>query len=633
MARTALRAVVAAGVGVALALPTSAAVATPTPTGVAPRAAQVGALTRVPAAAPTPAPAAGPVVPRLPKVPVMRGTGGAVATVDEVASQIGTDVLSRGGNAVDAAVATAATLGVTEPFSAGIGGGGFFVFYDARTGRVRTLDGRETAPSTFNERTFTNPDGTAMDFNTVVSSGLSVGVPGTPAVWQKALDRWGTQSLSQALRPAERVARRGFVVDQTYRQQTLDNEARFRKFPETARVYLPGGAAPAVGSVFRNPDLARTYRLLRRQGVEVLYRGRLGRELVDAARNPRTAPGVEVMHGQITTDDLAEYRAPGRRPTRATYRGLDVFGMPVPSSGGIAVGESLNLLESYDRRTGQRLNDVSDVQYLHRFAEATATAFADRNRWVGDVPGVPTRELLSQGFANERACQLFDPTRAHSRPIPFGSPDGSYSCNPPAGRAAATRDDHGTTHLTVADRWGNVVAYTLTIEQTGGSGITVPRRGFLLNNELTDFNFVPNTPGVPDPNLPGPGKRPRSSMSPTIVTDGFRPVLALGSPGGATIITTVTQVLTERLDRRLPIVAAIAAPRISSRNGARTDAEPAVVDGPLGAGLRAMGHQLNTVQELGAATAIRLLRHHRFVAAAEPTRRGGGSAMVVRPAR
>jgi gamma-glutamyltranspeptidase/glutathione hydrolase len=628
MARTALRAVVAAGVGVALALPTGAAVATPTPTRTPFTGGAAPAAGTWPAA---PAQAAGPVVPRLPKVPEMRGTGGAVATVDEVATQVGTDVLRRGGNAVDAAVATA--LGVTEPFSSGIGGGGFFVFYDARAGRVRTLDGRETAPSTFSSRTFTDAQGKPLDFATVVSSGLSVGVPGSPAVWQKALDRWGSLSLSQALRPAERVARRGFVVDQTYRQQTLDNEARFRKFPETARVYLPGGSAPAVGSVFRNPDLARTYRLLRRKGVETLYRGALGRELVDAARNPRTAPGVSVMHGQITTADLADYRAPGRRPTRTTYRGLDVFGMPVPSSGGITVGESLNLQEAYDRQTGRRLRDVSDLQYLHRFAESTATAFADRNRYIGDVPGVPARELLSQGFADERACQLFDANHAASRPIAFGSPDGSYSCDPPAGRAAAQRDDHGTTHLTVADRFGNVVSYTLTIEQTGGSGITVPGRGFLLNNELTDFNFVPVTPGVPDPNLPGPGKRPRSSMSPTIVTDGFRPVLAVGSPGGATIITTVAQVLTERIDRRLPILQALAAPRISSRNGPTTDAEPAIVDGPLGAGLRAKGHQLNPVPELGAATAIRLLRNHRFVAVAEPTRRGGGSAMVVRPAR
>jgi gamma-glutamyltranspeptidase/glutathione hydrolase len=387
-----------------------------------------------------------------------------------------------------------------------------------------------------------------------------------------------------------------------------------------------------VGSVFRNPDLARTYRLLRREGTQVLYRGGLGRELVAEARKPHTAPGVSVFSGQITGDDLAAYRAPVKPPTRTTYRGLDVYGMPVPSSGGIAVGESLNLLEAYDNRTRRSLSTVDEVQYLHRFAEATATAFADRGRWVGDVPNVPTRELLKQAFANERACQLFDPNHAHARPIPFGSPDGSYGCGAPAGRTTAMRDDHGTTHLTVADRWGNVVSYTLTIEQTGGSGITVPGRGFLLNNELTDFNFVPATAGVPDPNLPAAGKRPRSSMSPTIVLDRGRPILAAGSPGGATIITTVSQVLTEYLDRGLPLVQAIAAPRISSRNGATTDAEPAVADGPQGAGLRLLGHQLKSVPELGAATAIKLMGRNRFEAAAETSRRGGGSAMVVRPA-
>jgi len=624
MARTARRAVVAVTVGVALALPPAAAVAAPT-TSSTRQVASAATISSTRAAAP--------VRPRLPVVPVMRGAGGAVSSVDGVASQVGIDVLRRGGNAVDAAVATAAALGVTEPYSAGIGGGGFLVFYDASSRTVRTLDGRETAPRTFNERTFTDSNGNALDFAAAVSSGLSVGVPGTPALWQAAVNRWGTESLSQVLRPAERVARRGFVVDQTYRQQTLDNQDRFRKFPETARVYLPGGSAPAVGSVFRNPDLARTYRLLRTEGTGVLYRGRLGAELVDAARNPRTAPGVQVFRGQITERDLADYRALVKAPTRATYRGLRVYGMPVPSSGGIAVGEALNLLEAYDRRTRLPLWDVDDVQYLHRFAEATATAFADRARWVGDVPGVPTRELLSQGFANERACQLFNPNQAHSRPIPFGSPDGSYSCTRPAGRTAVQRDDHGTTHLTVADRWGNVAAYTLTIEQTGGSGITVPNRGFLLNNELTDFNFVPTTAGVPDPNLPGPGKRPRSSMSPTIVTDRGRPILALGSPGGATIITTVAQVLTEYLDRGLPLVDAIAAPRISSRNAATTDAEPAVVNGPQGAGLRLLGHQLKSVPELGAATAIKLIGRNHFEAAAETTRRGGGSAMVVRPNR
>lgn len=568
----------------------------------------------------------------LPKQPAMTGSGGAVASVDRDASQVGIDVLRAGGNAADAAIATAAALGVTEPYSAGIGGGGFLVYYDAKRRQVFTIDGRETAPASFTERSFLDSNGTALPFADVVSSGLSVGVPGTPALWDKAARQFGTRPLRDLLRPAEQLAADGFVVDETFAQQTGANEARFRKFPETARVFLPGGQLPVVGSTFRNPDLAAAYRTLRYRGVDVLYRGELGDALVRAAREPATAPGVTVYAGQITRDDLRQYRALTPAPTRSEYKGLDIYGMPVPSSGGIAVGESLNLIESYQRMTGETLSGVGDVQYLHRFAEATATAFADRNRWVGDVPRVPSRELLSQGFADERACQLFSPATAAARPIPFGEPDGRYAtkrCDRPTVPAAADAEERGTTNLTVTDRWGNVAEYTLTIEQTGGSGITVPGYGFLLNNELTDFNFKQADPTVPDPNLPGPGKRPRSSMSPTIVLDHGRPVLAVGSPGGATIITTVTQVLLGRLDRNLPLVDAIAAPRLSSRNGT-TQAEPPIAGGPLGDQLRAMGHVLASTPEIGAATAIRILPGGRFEAAAETTRRGGGSAMVVR---
>jgi gamma-glutamyltranspeptidase/glutathione hydrolase len=418
-----------------------------------------------------------PVVAAGPKVPVMVGRGGAVASVDDVATSVGIDVLRRGGNAADAAVATAAALGVTEPYSAGIGGGGFLVYYDAELGAVQTLDGRETAPATFTPTTFIGADGKPLVFNDVVSSGLSVGVPGTPALWDEAVRRFGTKRLSTLLQPAEQIARRGFVVDQTFRQQTLDNAARFAKFPETARVYLPGGTAPAVGSVFRNPGLAKAYRELRLRGVRSLYTGRLGAAIVAEARRPHTAPGVSVLPGQLTRADLAAYQALLKAPTRSTYKGLEVYGMPVPSSGGIAVSEALNLIEAYEARTGTPLSTVSRTQYLHRFAEATATAFADRNRYVGDVAGVPTDELLSQPFADERACELFDPAKAHPRPIPFGNPDGSYACAASPGVQVAPRDDRGTTHLTVADRWGNVAAFTLTIEQTGGSGITVPGWG------------------------------------------------------------------------------------------------------------------------------------------------------------
>ncbi len=567
------------------------------------------------------------------KQPVAEGYGGAVSTVDADATRAGIEVLRHGGNAVDAAVAAAATLGVTEPYSAGIGGGGFFVFYDAATGRVRTLDGRETAPAAMGPTAFVDPaTGLAIPFAEAVTSGLSVGVPGTPATWDRALREWGTISLGRALRPAIEVARRGFVVDTTFQQQTAANAARFAHFGPTAELFLPGGQPPAVGSVFRNPDLAGTYRLLGRHGVGSFYRGPLAGEIVETAQRPPVVPGDPYVArpGLVETSDLAAYRVIPRRPTRVRYQGLEVYGMAPPSSGGTTVGEALNILSAL------RPRPADDVQALHYYLESTRFAYADRNRYVGDPDqvAVPTRELLSRGFAAERAC-LIDPLRAAVSPVPPGSPDGDYAgCPAPAGAGRATPyEGRDTTHLTTADRWGNVVAYTLTIESTGGSGIVVPGRGFLLNNELTDFNFTPTQGTAPDPNLPGPGKRPRSSMAPTIVLDGGRPLLAVGSPGGATIITTVLQVLYGRLDLGLTLPEAIAAGRASQRNnGAPADAEPAFL-ASYGAALAAYGQLFAPNPEIGAATGIEFLGRGRLLAAAEPTRRGGGSAMVVWPAR
>jgi gamma-glutamyltranspeptidase/glutathione hydrolase len=568
-----------------------------------------------------------------PKVPVMTGSGGAVASVDRDASQVGLNVLASGANAADAAVATAAALGVTEPYSTGIGGGGFLVYYDARRHTVRTIDGRETAPASYTSTTFTKPDGTPMDFNTVVNSGLSIGVPGTPALWARATSTFGTRPLSALLKPAQDLAERGFVVDQTFHDQTAANAARFAKFPATAAVFLPGGQPPAVGSTFRNPDMAKAYAELRAHGVSSIYQGTLGQAILAEADRPHTTPGTTVTGGQLTMADLQAYRAPTKAPIHSRYDGLDVYGMPQPSSGGIAVAETLNLLAAYEKKTHTSLEHLSNAEYLHYFSEATATAFADRNRYVGDVPGVPVQQLISPAFAAERACG-FDPSAAQQRPIPFGNPDGSYTtCSSGSTTAPEAYEGTSTSHLVVTDRWGDVASYTLTIEQTGGSAITVPGWGFLLNNELTDFSFVPVNPGVPDPNLPGPHKRPRSSMSPTILLRDGRPYLAVGSPGGATIITTVCQVLTEYLDRDKTLLDAIAAPRLSSRNGAE-QAEPALINSPDGTTLSNLGHVLvlpPAPPEIGAAVGIRILRPNLFQAVAEPVRRGGGSAMVVHP--
>ncbi|ATL86295.1 gamma-glutamyltransferase [Streptomyces malaysiensis subsp. malaysiensis] len=567
------------------------------------------------------------------KTPEAVGYGGAVSSVDPDASAAGIDVLRHGGNAVDAAVATAAALGVTEPYSAGVGGGGYFVYYDAKRHQVQTLDGRETAPRSADKNLFLDKDGKPLPFADAVTSGLSIGTPGTPATWNDALRNWGTRSLGQVLGPAERLADDGFTVDATFRQQTADNEARFKDFPATAELFLPGGKLPAVGSTFRNPDLARTYALLAKKGVGAIYKGELGRDIVDTVRKPPVDPKAQrvVRAGDLTAEDLRAYGTKRQAPTRTSYRGLDVYGMAPSSSGGTSVAEALNILERTD------LSKLGDAEYLHRYIEASRIAFADRGRWVGDpaAEDVPTKGLTSQRFADSRACLIKDDAVLKS-PVPPGDPNhptAPGSCDTRGHAAPTTYEGENTTHLTVADKWGNVVAYTLTIEQTGGSGITVPGRGFLLNNELTDFSFAPADPAVHDPNLPGPGKRPRSSMSPTIVLDGHKPVLALGSPGGATIITTVLQTLLNHLDRGMPLVDAIAAPRASQRNAAQTELEPALWNGPERAQLEALGHSFKQNPEIGAATGVQRLSGGRWLAAAETERRGGGSAMVVSPKR
>ncbi|MGW0733089.1 gamma-glutamyltransferase [Streptomyces sp. NPDC002851] len=568
------------------------------------------------------------------KQAVAVGSGGAVSSVNPYASQAGMNVLRHGGNAVDAAVATAAALGVVEPYSAGIGGGGYFVYYDARTGKTRTIDGRETAPAKMRSDSFVDPStGKPIPFQEAVNSGLSVGVPGTPATWEKALKDWGTVPLASALRPATRLADEGFVVNDEFRAQTKLNEDRFRDFTSTAELFLPHGELPVVGSRFRNPGLARTYRELARDGVGALYHGDIGRDVVQTVKKPPVDPSSErrVRPGLMEQSDLADYETVRRDPTHTTYRGVDVYSMAPSSSGGTTVGEALNILENFD------LSAADKSQALHHYVEASRIAFADRNRWVGDpaFSDVPTKELLSKEFAKDRAC-LIRPDAALTSPLASADPR-----NPGSGCKQGTGSKEpyegpSTTHLVTADRWGNVVSYTLTIEQTGGSAITVPGRGFLLNNELTDFDFTPLTEGVPDPNLPGPGKRPRSSMSPTIVLHDGKPLLAVGSPGGATIITTVLQTLVNRFDLDMPLPQAVAAPRISQRNRAATQAEPAFLDSPERTALERLGHRFvpapetfTPSPEIGAVAALEFLPDGRLQVVAEPKRRGGGSAMVL----
>jgi gamma-glutamyltranspeptidase/glutathione hydrolase len=541
--------------------------------------------------------------------PTSVGTGGAATSVERLATQAAIEILRGGGNAIDAAVAAAGVLGVTEPFSCGIGGGGFMVVRTAG-GAVTTIDGRETAPAAMTPTSFWE-GGVPLPFNSARFSGLSVGVPGTVETWVDALEKYGTMSLAQVLAPAIHVARHGYVVDKTWFDQVDAVRDFFDDIPATKALFLdPDGTPRDVGTVFTNPELAATYERIAHLGAKGFYRGAVADALVDTAQHPVVGPSANHVwrSGVITMRDLHTYTAPERAPTHVSYRGLDVYSMGPPSSGGSTVGEALNILEGYD------LSSMTREGALHYYLEASRYSFADRNAYLADPAyyDVPLSGLLSKDYAATRRALI--KVTAAPGPVPPGDPfpfEGAET----------------TTHLTTSDKSGNVVSYTFTIESTGGAGLVVPGFGFLLNNELTDFNYDSTT----HPNRVEGGKRPRSSMSPTVITKAGKPFLALGSPGGATIITTVLQILLDRLDLGMTLPQAIADPRASQRNAVNTGAEPAFLASPERTALEARGHHFADAGEIGAATGIEFLPGGGVLAAAEPVRRGGGSAMTESP--
>jgi gamma-glutamyltranspeptidase/glutathione hydrolase len=558
------------------------------------------------------------------KTPVSTGTGGAVATISEKASESAIAILNRGGNAIDAAVAAAATLGVTDPFSCGIGGGGFMVIYLAKDKRVITIDHRETAPLSFTPAVFLQ-NGKPIDFETAVASGASVGVPGTVRGWHEALERYGSMSFKQVLAPAIGVATKGFPVSETFHNLTAENEKKFQLFTTSSALYLRNGKAVPVGTVLRNPGMAKAYREIAARGYKAFYEGPMARAIVDAVNKPPVASGISVRPGRMTMADIANYEARIRAALHTTYRGYDIYGMPLPSSGGATVGETLNILEGYNLKSMAR----PDVEHL--YLEASRFAFADRNAYLGDPEYVdaPVAGLLNKDFAARRRA-LIKPDRAAANvaqgdPYPFQD-DESYPLRPTPQPAVRLQEGAHTTHLAVSDKDGNVVAYTFTIESWGGSGIAVPGYGFLLNNEMTDFDFQ-----GPAPNVPEPGKRPRSSMAPTIALKDGKPAFTVGSPGGATIITTVTQTIVNYLDLGMPMDQAINAPRMSERNGAETSVEPGFTGTEQARALEKFGHKWEaTPEEIGAANAIVFNPDGTVTAVSEGHRHGVGTALVQR---
>ena len=566
---------------------------------------------------------------------------GVVAVSHPLAAEAGAKILREGGNAIDAAAAIAFALNVVEPQSSGIGGGGFMMIHLARSGKTFVIDSRERAPQIATPDMFQG-----LSFLDASTSGISVGVPGTVRGVATALDHWGTMSLGKVLAPAIKLARDGFRINPVLAADivsTRNGVVMTTLQPETAAIFQPGGKPLKAGDRLVQRDLARTLRLLARHGPDVFYEGEIAHAILDAQLRTR-AGGAGV--GRMTLADLVSYEAKIRQPIVVNYRGFTVASMSPPSSGALTIGQMLKMLERF------RLGDTSlgfgfgAQNTLHVMIEAMRLAFADRAMWMGDndFVHVPTVGLLAAPYVQSRSAQInlnsrITPDPTAGNPLPFDKPSIPRAVQ----RAALGQlEEEGvnTTHFSVVDRHGNIVSYTTTIESVWGTGITVPGYGFLLNNELTDFNFTPRlNPAAGDPgaNDVAPFKRPRSSMSPTILLKHGRPFAAYGSPGGATIINSVFQITLNLIDHGMSIQEAIDAPRISVGSPAGTvscEAGPLVPllftpTPPLSStvldALRALGHNIPpcSTTPIGSVQSVIVdLRTGKQFGGADPRREG-----------
>ncbi|WP_341233462.1 gamma-glutamyltransferase [uncultured Sulfitobacter sp.] len=474
-----------------------------------------------------------------------------VAAANPHAVQAGADVLAAGGTAADALVAVQTVLGLVEPQSSGLGGGAFLVWYDAASGEITTLDGRETAPVAATPQLFQDDAGAPLKFFDAVVGGRSVGTPGTPALLEAAHARWGTQNWADLLAPATDLAEKGFTVSPRLAGLVASDAERLASSATTAAYFLPGGQPITAGMTLKNPDYANTLALLADQGADAFYAGDIAADIVATVQGAAGNPGV------LSPVDLSIYQVRERAAVCAAYRAHDVCGMGPPSSGALAVGQILGLLEGYDLSAGPQ-----DPNVLRLIGDASRLAFADRGRYVADsdyVP-VPVQGMLDPSYLAERAKLL-----AGDDALPQVAPG-----NPAFDHALNWADDMAielpsTSHISIVDGMGNVASMTTTIENGFGSRLMV--RGFLLNNELTDFSFRSHVDGVPIANRVEPGKRPRSSMAPTIVMKDGKPVLAVGSPGGSRIIGYVAGAIIAHIDWGMDVQQAANLPHAVNRFG------------------------------------------------------------------
>jgi gamma-glutamyltranspeptidase/glutathione hydrolase len=530
---------------------------------------------------------------------------GMVVAQEKSAAEIGADILRRGGNAVDAAVATGFAMAVTYPRAGNIGGGGFMVIHSADHGDV-AIDYRETAPATTKTTIFLGADG-RPDASKSRDSALGIGVPGTVAGLTLALEKYGSGkfTLPDLLRPAIDLAREGTVVTDDTADTLPDWHRRLARWPASGKIFSrPDGTSLREGDRLVQTDLAVTLSAVAEHGARGFYEGPVAEKLVKA---------IVEAGGIMTSDDLKSYRAIVRAPVRGSYRGFDIVSMPQPSSGGIVLLETLNMLEGFPMRELKQGSAPS----LHLLIEAMKRAYADRARYLGDPDFVnaPVATLISREYAARQRASI-DPQRA----TPWTD---ALSATPP-------REGSNTTHFSVADGMGNAVSNTYTLNFSYGLGMVAEGTGVLLNNELDDFTASPgasNAYGLVgfEANLPGPGKRPLSSMSPTIVLKDNRPVLVTGSPGGSRIISTVLQVIVNVLDYGMEVAAAVAAPRVHHQwLPDEVRIERGFEEDTLAA-LRERGHHL--VQPLGQTSANSIaLTANGMIGAPDPRTRGATAA-------
>lgn len=525
-----------------------------------------------------------------------------VVAANPHAVKAGADVLARGGTAADALVAVQVMLGLVEPQSSGLGGGAFLVWYDAASGLLTTFDGRETAPLAATPRLFQDEAGEPLKFFDAVVGGRSVGTPGTPALLAEIHKRYGTQDWAGLLAPAMQMAEDGFTVSPRLAQLVAADGERLGSSEITATYFMPAGVPIAAGNTLVNQPYAQTLKLLSEQGVGAFYAGDLAKTIVATVQGGANA-------GVLSEVDLAIYRVKERPAICASYRAHEVCGMGPPSSGAIAVGQTLGMLEGYDLSAGP-----DDVTVRRLIGDASRLAFADRGRYVADsdfVP-VPVEGMLDAAYLAERGALLAGDDALPE--VAAGNPGFDHALNWADDEAIELPS---TSHISIVDSFGNVASMTTTIENGFGSRLMVG--GFLLNNELTDFSFRSHRDGVPIANRVEPGKRPRSSMSPTIVMKDGAPVIVAGSPGGSRIIGYTAQAIIGMIDWGLDPQQAASMPHMVNRFGTY-DLEQGTSAEALSEGLGAVGYETN-VRDLTSGLHL-IAIGDRLQGGADPRREG-----------